>query len=66
MIVTVWSLFIAPGSDGGMSDTAKMWVGSLVLAVCAVALAVARNPVLAGAFAAAIDANSILMQVWHQ
>ena len=66
VVVVVWSVFIAPGSDNALSQTTRMWVGTFVLAACAAALAAARQPVLAGIFAAGIVANALLMQVWHQ
>ena len=66
VVVIVWSLFIAPGSDSALSQTTRVWVGTGVLAACAVALAAARQPVLAGVFAVAIVANALLMQVWSQ
>lgn len=66
LVLVVWSMFIAPGSDSGLSDTTKMWVGSVMLGACALVLAAARYPLLAGIFAVAIVANAALMQVWHQ
>jgi hypothetical protein len=65
-VIVVWSIFIAPGADSGLSATTKMWLGSAVLAACAGALAAARYPVLAGLFVLAIGVNSVLMHVWDQ
>jgi hypothetical protein len=66
LVVIVWSLFIAPGSDNALPQTTRMWIGTAVLAACAAALMAARQPLLAGVFAAAIVANAVLMQVWQQ
>jgi len=66
LVVVVWSMFVAPGTDNGLSTTTKTWLGSAILGACAIALAAAKRPALAGVFAAATVADAVLMQVWHQ
>jgi hypothetical protein len=66
MIIIVWSMVVAPGTDNGLSATPKMWIGTAILGTAAVALAAARRPGLAAAFGVAILANAVLIQVWHQ
>lgn len=65
-VVVVWSLYLAPGSDGPLPAATKMWVGSLVLGACAATLAAANRPALAGLFGVAIVVNTVLMQIWNQ
>jgi hypothetical protein len=59
--VALWAAIVAPQARNAIPRTARMVTGTALLLACAGFLALARQPVLAGAFAVANVVNTVLL-----
>lgn len=59
--IALWAFVIAPGADVPIAPPVRELLGSVVLLAAAGGLFVAGQPMLAGAFAALIVLNTVLL-----
>ena len=65
-LIVTWSMVVAPNTVNGLTQPQKDLIGTGLLVLAAVALAVAGQARLAIAFAIVVVANSVLLFVFGQ
>jgi hypothetical protein len=64
--VAVWSVGVAPKAANGLSQPQKDVIGTVILVLAGVALAVAGQPELAVAFCGVVLANAVVLFVFRK